>query len=378
MSDEILDLNDEATVTEFFGEKPLRYYQVAARNQTALALENGSKRILIKLPTGTGKTVTIACSMAFPRIRAALGVTEERNLRVLFVAHNRRLLTQAERTFAAENGVDLLVQSMFSEIPAEVIKQGWDVTVIDEAHHEACASFQYHLEKLGDRPIIGLTATDQRSDGSLIKFEEIIEPLTRDEAVARGFLAETNIHSFVDVPSKDKIKIISDIMTNFIHQMGKTILFVKTKKEATAIAKHITDLGYSAVGLTDQSSKEINQILDDFSDGKIQFVVNVNRLGEGIDVRGCDTVFIGRTLGSYSLLNQIVGRANRGDVDETNVWELVNPLSARNLDTTTIVGVPKSHRLVSHERGNWVERLFDYVSHRTNKQIGLAAGGRVH
>lgn len=363
MADDILDLNDEATAVEFFGEKPLRYYQVAARNQTAAALENGCKRILIKLPTGTGKTVTIACSMSSPRIRAALGVTADRNLRVLFVAHNRRLLTQAERTFAAENGVDLLVQSMFSEIPADVIKQGWDVTVIDEAHHEACASFQYHLEKLGDRPIIGLTATDQRSDGSLIKFEEIIEPLTREEAVARGFLAETNIHSFVDVPSKDKIQIISDILRNFIHQMGKTILFVKTKNEAAEISKLITSLGYSAVGLTNQSSKEINKILDDFSDGKIQFVVNVNRLGEGIDVRGCDTVFIGRTLGSYSLLNQIVGRANRGDVEETNVWELVNPLSSRNLDTTTIVGTPKTHRLVSHERGQWVERMFDYVSH---------------
>lgn len=366
MTNEILDLTNEETLVEYYGTRELRYFQTAARNQTATALEKGIRRVLIKLPTGTGKTLTIACSLSYPRIRAALGVTTDRPLRVLFVAHNHRLLTQAERTFTEEANVELITQSMFSEIPTEVIAAGWDVTVIDEAHHEACASFQYHLEMLGDRPIIGLTATDQRSDGSLIKFEEIVETLTRDEAVARGFLAETNIHSFVDVPSKNKIDIIGNILKAYIHQMGKTIMFVKTKAEATAISNIINELGYTAVGLVNQSSKEINAILDRFSEGHIQFIVNVNRLGEGIDVRGCDTVFIGRTLGSYSLLNQLIGRANRGDVDETNVWELVNPLSARNLDTTAIVGTPRSHRLVSFERGSWVERHFDYVSHCTS------------
>lgn len=76
------------------------------------------------------------------------------------------------------------------------------------------------------------------------------------------------------------------------------------------------------------------------------------------------------------MLNQIIGRAARPD-SECNVWELINPMSGRNLDTTVVVGTPASHRLVNKERGEWVERQFDYITHRTNKQLGIASGLRV-
>lgn len=375
---EHLDLQNEDTVAEFFGGKELRWFQTAAKNRTAVLLEAKIKRILIKLPTGTGKTLTVAAAMGCPRIRAALGVPLDRNIRVLFAAHNNRLLTQAERTFIEDSSVDLIPQSIFSEIPDDVMKQGWDITVLDECHHESTSSFQYHLEKLGEKPLIGLTATDQRSDGALIKFEEIIEPLTREEAVQQGYLAETNIHSFVDVPSKSKTGMITSILQTYISEMGKTMMFVRTKKEVAEITKVISDMGYTAVGLLTQTSKELNVILDQFSEGHTQFLISVNRLGEGVDVKGCDTVFIGRTLGSYTLLNQVMGRANRGDMDESNVWELVNPLSSRNLDSTVISGIPKSHRLIAKEKGEWVERMFDYVSHRSNQQLGIVGSTRVH
>jgi len=59
------------------------------------------------------------------------------------------------------------------------------------------------------------------------------------------------------------------------------------------------------------------------------------------------------------------------------VWELINPLSGRNLDTTVVVGTPEFHRLISKEGGEWVERAFDYVTHRTNKQLGISSGIRI-
>ena len=88
-------------------------------------------------------------------------------------------------------------------------------------------------------------------------------------------------------------------------------------------------------------------------------------------------MLLGRQFGSYPQLNQVIGRAARPDSD-CNVWELVNPLSGRNLDTTVIVGTPEYHRLISKEGGQWVEREFDYVTHRTNKQLGIASGMRIH
>lgn len=370
------ELNAEQ-IEEMFGDKSLRWYQVAARNAVAVNLAAGKKRILIVLPTGAGKTATIASSMSYQPIREALAIADDRKLRVLFVAHNHRLLTQAEQTFAECNNVELILQSMFSDLTPELIEAGWDVCVLDESHHESCSSFQYQLDKLGERPIVGLTATPDRPDGCLLKFDVIINPITREQAVEEGYLAPTKIHSFVDVPSKDKISVLTDMFENFGHEMGQTLVFVKTKKEVQAITTTLNDLGYTAVGLLSQNDREMDEVLNNFSAGNVQFVVNCSRISEGVDVKGCTGVVLGRQIGSYPLLNQIIGRAARVDVPECNVWELVNPLSSYNLDTTTIVGTPELHRLVSKEGGKWVERHFDYITHRTNKQLGVASGVRI-
>ena len=77
---------------------------------------------------------------------------------------------------------------------------------------------------------------------------------------------------------------------------------------------------------------------------------------------GCTDVILGRQFGSYPQLNQVIGRAARPD-SECRVWELINPLSANNLDTTVVVGTPVRHRLVSKLRGEWNEREFNYIHH---------------
>lgn len=362
---------------EMFGDKEVRWYQIAARNSVEEALEaNPLARALVVLPTGAGKTITSGLIFASQRVRKALKVPANRNLRLLFIAHKHRLLTQAEAAYAAAEGVDFISQSAFTDIPADVLAKGWDVACIDEAHHEAMSTIQYHLDKLGNHPIIGLTATPDRADGCLIKFDTIINPISREQAVAEGYLAPTHIHSFIDVPSKEKVDVLTDIFENYAHQMGQSMVFVKTKKEVSAITLVLQNLGYVAVGVLNQSERELDSILNQFSDGKVQFIINCNKINEGVDVKGCTDVILGRQFGSYPQLNQVIGRAARPDSD-CNVWELVNPLSGRNLDTTVVVGTPESHRLVSKEAGKWVERHFDYVTHRSNKQLGIMGGTRI-
>lgn len=362
----------EDAIAEYFGEAPLRWYQIAARTATITAIARGEKRILVVLPTGAGKTITIACTMGSAEIRRALSIPDDRKIRVLFFAHKHRLLTQAEQTFAADSGVELITQSMFSAIPQDVIDKGWDVCVLDESHHEAASSFQYHLEQLGDFPIIGLTATPERADGCVIKFDVIINPISREQAVAEGYLAPTRIHTFVDVPSKEKVAVLTDIFMSYASQMGQTMVFVKTKKEVVAITSLLSSMGYASEGILDQREKEVDRILNDFSQRKVKFIVNCNKINEGVDVKGCTDVVLGRQFGSYAQLNQVIGRAARPDSD-CNVWELINPLSGRNLDTTVVVGTPEFHRLVSKHRGEWVEREFDYITHRTSRQLGVGA-----
>lgn len=341
-----------------FGDMEVRWFQAAAKNSVEDELERGTKRILVVHPTGAGKTITSGLIFSSERVRRAVGIENDRPLRLLFIAHTHRLLTQAERTYADAANVELIPHSAFQDLPQDL---DWDITCIDEAHHEAMQTVQYHLEQLGDRPIIGLTATPERPDNCVIKFSAIVDPISREQAVEEGFIAPTYINSILDSSEKNKTQIITDIINSYGDQFGQTMVFVKTKNEVRQVSDHLNRCGYKTVALTNQSKQEVNNILDRFSNGDIQFIVNCNKINEGVDVKGCTDVILGRQFGSYPQLNQVIGRASRPDSDCV-VWELINPLSGRNLDTTAVVGTPNDHRLISQHKGQWVEQQFDYVS----------------
>ena len=362
--------NHDSLELEMFGDKEVRWYQTAALHAVEQALEDGRMRILIEMPTGTGKTVTSGLIFSSDRVRQALKVPAGEPLRLLFVAHKHRLLTQAEREYASAMNVEFIPQSAFSQVPAEVLEAGWHITCIDEAHHEAMMSIQYQLELIGDKPIVGMTATPDRADGMLIKFETIINPISREDAVEQGFLAPTYLHSFVDTSAKDKTPVLKDILSKFGHEMGQTMIFVKTRREVSIIVNHLGQLGYSARGILNQSERELNSMLDAFSAGTFQFIVNCNKINEGVDVKRCTDVVLGRQFGSYPQLNQVIGRASRPDSD-CNVWELINPLSGRNLDTTVVVGTPERHRLLHVAGGEWQELEFSYHTIKPVMQSGI-------
>jgi superfamily II DNA or RNA helicase len=352
-----VELNQENEIL-LFGDKKARWYQVAALHAVEQALEQNEKRILVVSPTGTGKTLTSGLIFSSDRVRKALKIRGSRPLRLLFIAHVHRLLSQAEQTYADAANIELIPWSAFTPLPNNM---EWDIACIDEAHHEAMLTIQYQLEPLGNRPIIGLTATPDRADGCLIKFETIINPMTREQAVEQGFLARTYLNSIVDTPTKDKTVVAKSLIDYYGHEFGQTLMFFRTKNELRSVHEHLVGKGYASVCCLDQTPIQLDNILDQFSAGEIEFVLNCNKLNEGIDVNGCTDVFLGRQFGSYPQLNQVIGRASRPDSD-CNVWELINPLSNRNLDTTVVVGTPERHRLISKFRGDWVEREFDYVS----------------
>ena len=371
----------EAEVIELFGDKEVRWYQAAIRGGVEETMEEWADRllkeilaraprILVVAPTGSGKTVTSGLIFSSPRVRKALGLKDNETLKILFIAHTHRLLSQAEKAYADAMNVELITQSAMSEVPLEVVNQ-CHVACIDEAHHEAMMSIQYRLDMIGHLPIIGLTATPDRADGCVIKFDHIIEPLSRQQAVEEGWLAETDLLSFVDTPSKSKTPILTDILTNFHMEMGQAMVFVRTKVEVAAINRVMLSLGRKSVALLGQKDKEVDSILDQFSEGKIDTIINCKKINEGVDVRGCTDVVLGRQFGSYPQLNQVIGRASRPDSD-CRVWELINPLSGRNLDTTVVVGTPRSHRLYSKRCGVWETRQFDYTA-RYVDELSVAA-----
>ncbi len=361
-------------IEEYFGEQRLRWVQLASRNGAIQAISDGFKRILIKQPTGCGKTVTIACIFNSPELIEALQKAQSikfvdkdnkpRKIIVGFIAHMHRLLTQAERTFAESNNVELRLFTPFGDMEGI---EDCDIFIIDEAHHEAMMSVQMKLDQLTEKVLIGLTATDERSDGMVIKFEITIEPCSREQAVKEGWLAETSIWSFLDTTGgKTKVPYIKNILRNYHQIMGGTMIFCRTIAEVRQIEEFIlTELGLTAIALTNQTGAKMDEVLEAFSRGEVQFLVNCKKVGEGVDVKGCVSIIIGRNLGSYTDLNQYIGRTARPDSD-SQVFELINPLSNTNLDTTVVVGTPKTHKLCTPRKdGTFGEMEFNYVTSRS-------------
>jgi superfamily II DNA or RNA helicase len=353
--DTILEKIKEEQMTE--DDKVVaRWYQETSVAKAIGYIMQGYRRILINLPTGAGKTHTSRMLFKSKTLHKALGIVD-RPLKLLFVTHKKRLSTQAERVYDPESNIIFIKQSAYSPVPQDVIDEDWDVTCIDEAHHEAMYSFQILIDTIKAKPLIGLTATPERADGLLLKFEKVVFEISRKQAVEEGYLAETYLNSIVDAGGVNKINVIKQVLNNYAEEMGQTIIFVRTKKEVKSVHEHLCLLGMNSLALLNESDKELDVILDDFSAGKHQFIVNCQKINEGVDVKNCNTVFLARQYKSYPEINQAIGRASRPDSD-CHVWQLINPIKD-NLDTVNITGKPKEHRLISFKKDHYVERFFE-------------------
>lgn len=357
-----------------FGGRPARVYQVAARNETVDALREGHERVCVVLPTGAGKTLTAGLIMDAPDLREVLNIPVGQPIRVLMIAHRHRLLKQAADSYALVPGIRVLKDdeykttamcasvtpaassdnilfttlSTFGSIPKDL---RWDIAFLDEAHHEAMLTFQYKLEQISKTPIVGLTATPDRADGTLCKFSKFVETLSREDAVAAGFLADSSVYSFIDSPAREHVDMVMDIIELKRAVLGQTMVFVRTKHEATDLQKRITALKLSAVALVNIKEVSLNAELTKFEKGTVQFVISCNKIGEGTDVKGCESIIVGRTTQSLPLLNQLIGRSARPDC-ESKIFEIINPLSNSNLTASDVVD-PHHHEIWYKVRHQW-------------------------
>lgn len=361
------------SIPEQFGDRKAYEYQTTAKNEAIQALIEGHDRVCVVLPTGAGKTITAGLLISDPALREVLKVTDGQPVRVLMFAHRHRLLNQAALAFNGVNGIRFVDETQYKSTPFSSLcttpcsdkvlfttlssfgtipdDLQWDIVLQDEGHHESCLTFQYKLEQIGHAPIIGLTATPNRADGTLIKFSKFIETISRADAVDQGFLSGSSLYSFVDSPAREHIDMVMDIVELKHDILGQTMIFVRTKKEASDVQQQLVTKGYTAAALIDIREKVLNAELSRFERKELQFVISCNKLGEGTDVKNCESIIIGRTLQSLPFLNQMVGRSTRKD-SKSQIFEIINPLSNKNLDATSIID-PLHHEVWYKVRKQW-------------------------
>jgi superfamily II DNA or RNA helicase len=97
---------------------------------------------------------------------------------------------------------------------------------------------------------------------------------------------------------------------------GKTLIFAINVPHAALLANDLKNEGvkaeYVASWRPDDEVKDNLAIIQDFRDGRIDVLVNVQILTEGVDVPTAKTAFLTRPTSSEILLRQMIGRVLRG------------------------------------------------------------------
>jgi superfamily II DNA or RNA helicase len=369
----------------------LRPYQLEAVNAILKARRAHTKRMVVCLPTGAGKTVIFSHLASIARRR------------VLVLAHREELLVQAQdklqRTLGqsvrveieqahqrASSEAKVVVASLRSLRPERLSRlmseEQFGLIIYDECHHAVAEDNQRILRDIGafdddfEGTLVGFTATTRRADGIGLEevFEELVYSRTLKEMISddylvplRGYRISTHtslegLDGQGDFPldalaEKVDIQERNGLVARIIQELARdrrTICFCVTVRHAENLSDSLRQCGVPAgVIHGEMKSSERTRVLKDFRQGVLQVLTNVGVLTEGFDDPEVSCIAMARPTRSESLYVQCVGRGMRlfeGKKD-CLVIDFVD-LSALNLVTLpTLYGMPVEVDFEGREAG---------------------------
>lgn len=288
----------------------------------------------------------------------------------MILAHREELITQARDKVNSITGADVQIEMgafevkpLFGEMPQVVVStvqtqctgrmkkfnpNDYGVLVIDEAHHATAKSYRKCIDHYFQNPdcrLLGVTATPDRADESALGqvFETVAFEYSVTDAIHDGWLVPVK-QRLVKVNSLDFSNVttcagdfnqgeLAQVLEeeHNLHAIAvptmeicgdrRAIIFAASVRQAERIceiinrgnedwiAKNGAKRAEWVCGKTDKAERR--NVLDDFKNGKIQFVVNVGVLTEGFDDAGVSVVVMARPTKSRALYAQMAGRATR-------------------------------------------------------------------
>lgn len=325
----------------------LRPYQQKALEAVREAYRQKHARVLVVMPTGTGKTVLFA-----EIARLAKGP-------VLVLAHRQELVQQAcdkigawcddvvavemadRREFTRPNGqrpkiAVASIQSLQRRLKS-IPRDAFRIVVIDEAHHSTADTFREVIEHF-HAYVLGVTATPERADGkrlgdiySKVAFDYDLLTATEDGWLARirSFLVKTqaDFSGIRKIAGELATKGVEEVLTQDLHlvEMAHPILreradrpaivFAASVAHSKALARVLNDLSGDpdcAISLDGTHKLEERAVqIQRFRRGEVKILVNCSLFTEGFDVPEIALVAIARPVLSRSFYAQMVGRGTR-------------------------------------------------------------------
>ena len=320
----------------------LRPYQEEARKAIHSEWDKGNKKTLLVLPTGTGKTIVFS-KVIEDRVREGD--------RCLVLAHRGELLDQAADKLARATGLMTAVekaeqssldswfrvvvgsvQSMMREKRLEGFAQDhFDTIIVDEAHHAISDSYLRVLKHFENANVLGVTATPDRGDmrnlGSY--FESLAYEYTLPKAIREGFLSpikaltiplELDLRCVSQQAGDFKLSDLGTALDPYLYQIAdemvehckdrKTVVFLPLIKTSQKFCQILKEKGFAAAEVNGES-KDRDQILKDFDEGRYQVLCNSMLLTEGWDCPSVDCIVVLRPTRIRSLYAQMVGCGTR-------------------------------------------------------------------
>lgn len=390
----------DVSIAERSGSFVARPYQEAAIDDlTRQFLDGHSRKAMIVLATGLGKTFVAAEWIR--RVRSS------KPIRLLVLAHTNELVYQLERAFwpflrpsqttLVWNGYErqtieslsnadvafACVDSVHSWVSRGGAMPFFDIVIVDECHHAGSPTYASVLHALGTHPnggpfLLGMTATPWRADE--VELEPLFgTPSTVIDLVTgmrNGFLANVDYrmytsnvdwnrlnqlgHSGLTPKAINRALFISEWDDGVVYALKeawaeqpspRALVFCGTIDHAIQMRDRVNALGFCkaaavfSAGSAGQSMQpwERNRILSDFEDGRIGVVCAVDIFNEGIDVPDVNILVFQRVTHSRRIFIQQLGRGLRlaPGKDRVVVLDFVSDVRrfAAGLDLKDKIGV---------------------------------------
>ncbi len=339
----------------------LRPYQEECLGRVRDAYRGGLRRVLVSLPTGTGKTVVFA---SFPRFFAM-------KRRMLVLAHREELLEQAKQRLAEaapEMSVAIERASLRASRDARIVvasvptlgraasrrlaaldPDDFYLIVVDEAHHAVADTYRRILDhfRLFDagtpRLLVGFTATPRRGDGRALGevFQEIVYARGLPEMIRDGWLCAvrgwrvTTAVDLDDVPVRhgDFVESRLAAVVNVAERNAavlrayqqlatgrRAIVFCADVAHARAMADTFQSGGVATRAVWGaMPPDERRSALAALKSGAASVLTNCNVLTEGFDEPRVDCVLMARPTRSRLLYAQMIGRGTRLHAEKSDL-----------------------------------------------------------
>ena len=322
----------------------LRPYQQQAIDDIRAHFGRGVRKVLLHMPTGSGKTVIFSEILKTSKVNC------------LMVVRGRKLVDQCSQRLTREGIEHSIIMNGRETIKSRIsicsidtlisrkLTPDADLIVYDECHLAISKGYFDFINKYPNAYHIGVTATPYVATSIRHFADVVVNPISTDALVQQGYLvkpiyygpacpdvskvktskSDYNVVDLDDVLNQSKI--VGDLVLTWkkFAQNRSTLIFAVTVAHSKNIVQQFMEAGIPAKHCDADTPDDLrNDIIFELENDKIKIICNVGIYGTGVDIPSLGCVMMARPTKSVNLYLQQAGRGTR-KVDGKNDFILLD------------------------------------------------------